>query len=196
MNSRSDEDFELELRSIPGVVSIAVARNDAGATSRVTLHDAGTQHGRTETLARQIMSFYYPKADLVVESIALAGEQSHRPARVIIERADAQSGDVGAEVRLNFEGASGVGRAGSGPLIGGAQATLAALRDLGLEVPYTLMSATAVPLSNSWPIIVVLRSVASRAQLMGIAHAPDEVWSAARATLDALNRYLESQTTS
>lgn len=103
-------------------------------------------------------------------------------------------GDAGAEVRLQWAGATGVGRAGSGPLIDGAQATLEALRDLGLEVPYTLMSATAVPLSNSWPIVVVLRSIASRAERMGIAHTPQEVWSAACATIDALNRYLESQT--
>ncbi len=194
MNSRSDEDFELELRSIPGVIAVSVARDDAGVASSVTLHDAGTQHGRTETLARQILSFYYPRAALLVEPIALLSEKSHRSVRVVIERADVLKGDAGAEVRLQWAGETGVGQAGSGPLIGGAQATLEALRDLGLEVPYTLMSATAVPLSNSWPIIVVLRSIASRAELMGIAHGPDEVWSAARATLDALNRYLESQT--
>lgn len=195
MNSRSDEDFELELRSIPGVVAVSVERDGAGVAFAVTLHDAGTQHQRTETLAKQVLSFYYPQAKLKVEPISLAAEKSHRPPRVIIERADLLEGDADAEVRLAWAGASGLGRAGSGPLIGGAQATLDALRDLGLDVPFSLMSATAIPLSNSWPVVVVLRSAQSKAELMGIAHAPDQVWSAARATLDALNRFLESQTT-
>ena len=103
MNSRSDEDFELELRSIPGVVAVAVERDDAGLAFSVTLHDAGTQHQRTETLAKQILSFYYPQAKLKVEPLALVSEQSHRPPRVIIERADALE-DGGAEVRLTWTG--------------------------------------------------------------------------------------------
>jgi len=193
VNSRSDEDFELELRSIPGVVGISVERDGAGVAFAVTLHDAGTQHQRTEVLGRQILNFYYPQAKLMVEPISLVSQKSQRPPRIIIERADQFEGDAGAEVRLAWSGARGLGRAGSGPLIGGAQATIEALRDLGLEVPFMLMSATAIPLSNSWPVVVVLRSAQSRAELMGIAHAPDQVWSAARATLDALNRYLESQ---
>ncbi|MDE3044170.1 MAG: hypothetical protein KGJ10_05025 [Acidobacteriota bacterium] len=196
MNSRSDEDFELELRSIPSVVAVSVERDELGAANVVTLHDAGTQLARTETLARQVLSFYYPQAKLIIEPIALSAQMNHRPPRVIIERADVTPGDAGAEVRLTCNGATGTGRAGSGPLIGGAQATLDALRDLGMEVPYSLMSASAVPLSNSWPVIVVLRSNVSRAELMGIAHAPDEIWSAARATLNALNRYLDSRITS
>ena len=48
--------------------------------------------------------------------------------RVALIRADYDTTDGFCEVQLSVDGRTGIGRAGSGPLIGGAEATLAALR--------------------------------------------------------------------
>lgn len=100
------------------------------------------------------------------------------------------------EVRLELGAASGTGRAPEGPLPGGAKATLTALTALGLDVPYTVVSAERVPMVPGEPVVVVLapRSHTPGApdgagQRMGIA-AGDDAEAASRATLGALNRGL------
>jgi hypothetical protein len=95
-----------------------------------------------------------------------------------------------SEVRLAFGGRIGVGRAGSGPLIGGAEATLAALRDLGNVIPFYLMGVTKVNTVIGCSVIVALRSFSANDDRMGIALAHDDLLAAAKSTLDALNRYL------
>ena len=95
-----------------------------------------------------------------------------------------------SEVRLSFAGRIGVGRAGSGPLIGGAEATLAALRDLGNVIPFYLMGVTKVDTVIGCSVIVALRSLSADDDRMGIALAHDDLLASAKATLDALNRYL------
>jgi hypothetical protein len=95
-----------------------------------------------------------------------------------------------SEVHLSYEGQLGTGLSVSGPLIGGAEATLAALRDLGYEIPCYLMAVNNVHTSTGWPVIVTFRSLADGSERIGIAQAEGELESAAKATLDALNRYL------
>ena len=58
-------------------------------------------------------------------------------ARITLAVAEFNEHDGISEVHLSFGGRTGVGRAGSGPLIGGAEATLGALRDLGKSSPST-----------------------------------------------------------
>jgi hypothetical protein len=48
--------------------------------------------------------------------------------------------------------------------------------------------------STGWPVIVTFRSLADGSDRIGIAQAEGELESAAKATLDALNRYLSVQT--
>jgi hypothetical protein len=112
--------------------------------------------------------------------------------------------DTGAsEVRLARADAVGIGRASVGALAGGAQATLAALADLGLEVPYYLVSAERAHTVPGEPVVVVLapvRSAASRAagslpplaERIGVATGDAESAAASRATLNALNRFLSA----
>ncbi len=75
-------------------------------------------------------------------------------------------------------------------MIGGADATLAALRELGLEVPFSLLSVNSVSLMNRWPVIVTLRSTRNESDRMGIALAEGELLSSVKSTLNALNRFL------
>lgn len=192
MSARSDQDFELELRALPGVVSMSVRRDDDGHATSVTIHDAGAALEVTRARAREILGLYYPRAELVVEAMNLA-VATPRPARVALERADYLDAEATSEVSLLWGGQRGVGRANSGPVIGGAQATLAALRDAGCAVPFDVWSANAVAVASHWPVVVILRAHESRRELIGIASAPHEIWSAARATMNALNRYLEGR---
>lgn len=111
--------------------------------------------------------------------------------------------DTGAsEVDLGFGTARGKGRAAAGPLIGGAQATLAALGELGMEVPYYVVSVERAPGVQGEPVVVVLAPRRQRAagdpggpavERIGVANGTEGVGAveaASRATLCALNRFL------
>ena len=93
-------------------------------------------------------------------------------------------------MELNFAGRIGVGHSASGKLIGGVEATLAALRDLTLNVPFYLISVVNVATPRGWPVVVTLRPFARDNDLLGIAQGDNDVTSSAMATLNALNRVL------
>ena len=97
-----------------------------------------------------------------------------------------------SEVELSFAGRVGIGRSGSGALIGGAEATLTALREIGYEVPFFLVAVNSIATVRGWPVIVTLRSLSDEGDRIGIAQSNGDLESAARATLDALNRYLST----
>ena len=76
----------------------------------------------------QVASLYYPDAAVILEEASRRGRLGARRAKRPVSRsggAEFNEHDGVSEVRLSFAGRVGVGRAGSGPLIGGAEATLA-----------------------------------------------------------------------
>lgn len=191
--SRTDEDFELELRSLPGVVNVGLTRVDDGDVAQVLLLVTGADSTATKSVAVQIASLYYPDATVKVERAVGESSSSLRDnTRVVLVRADYDTSEGACEVQLAFNGRMGVGRAGSGPLIGGAEATLAALRDLGYEIPFSLMTVTSVTNGKDWPVVVTLRSLSNDADRFGIARSDDDLVSAVKATLDSLNRFLST----
>jgi hypothetical protein len=191
--SRTDEDFELELRSLPGVVNVGLTRRENGDVGEVLLLVTGSDATATRTVASQIASLYYPDATVSVERAVGEPSSSFRDnIRVVLVRADYNTAEGACEVQLAFNGRMGVGRAGSGPLIGGAEATLAALRDLGYEIPFSLMTVTSVTNGKDWPVVVTLRSLSNDADRFGIARSDDDMVSAVKATLDSLNRFLST----
>jgi hypothetical protein len=109
---------------------------------------------------------------------------------VALVRAEFNSHEGFCEVHLNVNGRVGVGRSENGPLIGGAEATLDALRQLDFDVPFYLVGSVNVATVRGWPVIVTLRPRANEADRHGIAQAETELVSSAKATLNALNRYL------
>ncbi len=190
MMSTTEEDFELELRSLPGVLNVALERNDDDGVGGVTLLVYGPNARDTETVAQQIATLYFPEARIIVES----ANEELKPVvvggvRVVLERAEFDPHSGGCEVELSLAGRHAFARTGSGPLIGGAEATLAALGDLGFDIPFTLLSVTNVTALRSWPVIVALRSRESGEDRFGVAQADEDVLAAAKATLDALNRF-------
>ena len=147
----------------------------------------------TRGVATQIASLYYSEAAVVVEdanNVLTSQRADHN--RVALVRADYDTSDGFCEVQLSINGRIGTGRAGSGPLIGGAEATLAALRELGYDIPFSLMTVTNVTNGRDWPVIVTLRSLSNDADRFGIARSEDDLLSAVKATLDSLNRFLST----
>lgn len=106
-----------------------------------------------------------------------------------------------SEVTVARGAAQATGRASAGPLAGGAQATLAALGVLGVEVPFYLLSVERARSVPGEPVVAVLAprhpepqaNGSSRGRMpdrIGVASGSEEVEAASRATLAALNRFL------
>ena len=189
--SPTEEDFELELRSLPGVLNVGISHRASGDVDAVKLVIHGQDCAAIKTIASQIASLYYPDATVSVEDASQAS--THRIAetsRVALVRADFNADDGICEVQLSYDGRTGLGRAGSGQLFGGAEATLTALRDLGFEIPFYLLAAVSVATVRGWPDIVTLRSPSSDRDMLGIAQSERDLVSSSMATLDALNRFL------
>jgi hypothetical protein len=191
MTSTIEEDFELELRSLPGVLSVGINHRESGEVDAVVLSVRNQDPESVRESAVQVASLYFPDADVILEeAVGVQPLRSEITARISLARAEFNEHDGMSEIHLGYAGRIGVGRAGSGPLIGGAEATLAALRDLGHVIPFYLMGVTQVDTVVGNSVIVALRSLSSDDDRMGIALAEDELASAAKATLDALNRYV------
>jgi hypothetical protein len=191
MTSAIEEDFELELRSLPGVVNVGLNHKETGEVDAVVLSIRNHDPETVRESAVQVASLYFPDAAVVLEE-AGAGLPVLGPAVARITLAVAEFSELEgiSEVHLTYAGRTGVGRAGSGPLIGGAEATLGALRDLGNAIPFYLMGVTKVDTVIGCSVIVALRSLSSDDDRMGIARADSDLVSSAKATLDALNRYM------
>jgi hypothetical protein len=191
MMSPTEEDFELELRSLSGVLNVEIRHRENGDVDAVTLIVHGQDTAAIRVMATQIVNLYYTEASVIVEdaSRALTPRES-QTARVSLVRAEFSSDTGFCDVELSFSGRIGIGRAGSGQLFGGAEATLAALRDLGFSVPFYLLTVISVATIRGWPVIVTLRPFSEGADLFGIAQAVDDVNSSSMATLDALNRFI------
>jgi hypothetical protein len=189
--SPTEEDFELELRSLPGVLNVGISHRASGDVDAVKLVIHGQDCAAIKTIASQIASLYYPDATVSVEdaSQAVTGHIAET-SRVALVRADFNADDGICEVQLSYDGRTGLGRAGSGQLFGGAEATLTALRDLGFDVPFYLLAAVSVATVRGWPVIVTLRSPTSDRDMLGIAQSERDLVSSSMATLDALNRFL------
>jgi hypothetical protein len=191
MMSPTEEDFELELRSLSGVLNVEIRHRENGDVDAVTLIVHGQDTAAIRVMATQIVNLYYTEATVIVEdaSRALSPRETQAP-RVSLVRSEFCTDTAFCDVELSFSGRIGIGRAGTGQLFGGAEATLAALRDLGFSVPFYLLTVINVATNRGWPVIVTLRPFSDGPDLFGIAQSIDDVTSSAMATLDALNRYI------
>jgi len=192
MTTPVEEDFELELRTLPGVVNVGISHSDKGDVDAVTLFVRDEDPEAVREVALHVTSLYYPDANVTVEDANRAPSGHGREqGRVALVRTEFDQRDGISEVQLSYAGRTGIGRAGSGPLIGGAEATLAALRDLGYAIPFYLRAVTNVDTVVGCPVIVTFRALSRDGDLIGIAQSEGgDLKSAAKATLDAFNRYL------
>jgi len=188
-------DLELELRLLPGVVGVALEQADDGSAAQVTLLAVSPGPSLAEEAA-QLTLVHGLEAPLDVVDLGEPTEPADLPSpirrdhRVALVRAEFLPETGVCEVELTAGEVRGVGRAAYGPMIGGAVATLDALRQVGTDPPFYLLSAYRVSVGPDAPIVVVLRPVAGGKDRIGIAHREHDVESASRATLSAVNRDL------
>jgi len=191
MTATIEEDFELELRSLPGVVNVGISHLPSGEVDAVVLSIRNHDPELIRESATQVASLYFPNASVILEEASTPVPlRSGHTARITLVVAEFNEHDGMSEVHLLYGGRTGVGRAGSGPLIGGAEATMGALRDLGYVIPFYLMGVTKVATAIGCSVITCFRSLSADDDRMGIARADSDLVSAAKATLDALNRYV------
>jgi len=134
------------------------------------------------------------------EPVAAGPADADRPARIKVEsvreRLQYSPGAdpiPGIEVQLSHGGRKGTGFAWDAAPTAAVKATLAALADLGLPVPYEIESVTRLGFSSSAPVLAVLRRLGTGESRMGVVRRPDAMDAAVRAMLDATNRDLERE---
>ncbi|MDE3139771.1 MAG: hypothetical protein KGL05_08050, partial [Acidobacteriota bacterium] len=69
MISPTEEDFELELRALPGVVNVGFRYGEKGDVDAVSLIVHSEDAGPVRVVAKQIVSLYYPDATVSVEEM-------------------------------------------------------------------------------------------------------------------------------
>ncbi|NNN08918.1 MAG: hypothetical protein HKL85_06965, partial [Acidimicrobiaceae bacterium] len=112
MISPTEEDFELELRALPGVVNVGFRYGEKGDVDAVSLVVHSDDAGPVRVVAKQIVSLYYPNATVSVEEMkpepvvvrtgtgtgtGTGGDAS----RVVLVRAEFDSHEGYCEVQLN-----------------------------------------------------------------------------------------------
>jgi hypothetical protein len=163
--------------------------------------DASEQHHGPPANGRSApVSGYSPTQP--AEPLNGNGRSAHKSAdqriTLLTVRFDPDTGT--SQVDLAYGTDRSTGRATAGPLAGGAQATLAALEALGLDVPFYLVSAERATGILGEPVVVVVAPRRTDGELaeqgrrknarIGAAEGSEPVEAASRATLAALNRFL------
>ena len=137
----------------------------------------------------QIASLYYPDATVLIEDVANASAPAAAGrSRAALVRAEYDAETRTSLVELHLAGRVGIARAEGSALESGVDATLAALRELGINVPYSLVSVSNMITVRSWPVVVVLRSLINGSDRFGVAQSDSDVTAAVKATLSAVNR--------
>ncbi len=185
-------DLELELRLLPGVVSVGSVPTASNGSAGITVVASNAEPSLEESV-RHIAHLYSLDVPVHVVDLTRSGagrEQQRLIGRVALTEVEFDSRTGTAEVHLTYRERSGTGRSNSGPLAGAAEATLAALADMGISAPFYLMTSNRFGSEPDAPTIVVLRPRGGGHDRIGVALAAIEAEAASRATLCALNRYL------
>lgn len=190
MTTPTEEDFELELRSLPGVLNVGLTSNDDGIVEMVTLVIMNENPTTVRAQAAQVANLYFPGVVIAVDVADSQRVVTQETARVELGHVDFDEVRGSCRVTVSFDGRTSEGTARSGPLSGGVEGTLDALRGLGFEIPYYLETVSIVSTVRGRPVVVAMKSSAEESELFGIAQAESESVAAARATLNALNRIL------
>ncbi len=209
---RAHDDLELKLRRLAGVTLVAFG--DRQGTTVVELSvdaNADRELIRTEATRIALASLSgpllvelagslhaaadeWPVGDASVESVvpgpAGSGVGSHVRVRLLAVVPDAEPGRV--RIVLAHRGKQVAARATLGDLATVVTATLAALADLGLPAPFAVDGIVALGADAGGGTIVLLREPRSGQVRRGIAGGRLAEEAAARATLNALNRYLQA----
>ncbi len=191
MTATDVDALELELRRLPEVVAVSIrpAPGQVGIHLLAVVGDAADLRKAALHIAEG-----HTEGGVIIDVSAVgageaAGERTHRQRVQLLTVRQPPRGEE-IEVHLAFGGSRTVGRGAPGSLAGTVNATVDALLGLGARVPFGLKAATRVGIGDDLAVLVVFSDRAS-ADRMGIALAPTVEESACRATLHALNRFLD-----
>ena len=89
MMSPTEEDFELELRSLSGVLNVEIGHRENGDVDSVTLVTMGQDPSAIRVMATQIVNLYYAEASVIVEDATRAlAPREIQAVRVALVRAE------------------------------------------------------------------------------------------------------------
>ncbi len=197
MDSQSLGALELELRLLPGVVGVGLDERQEELTVRLFV---SPEEGVAD-LRRRASEVGKSHSDrpifIEIEGASAAAEDRHeehpRTGRVALLAVRSHEAANEVEVHLSFHEARTVGRGSAGHGRGAAMATLEALEGLGARLRFRVEAVASVSLDFSQTTVVVLRPLSGEGDRMGVAMGSTLDESASRATLNALNRYLETE---
>jgi hypothetical protein len=208
------DDLELELRKLPGVRAAGFENRDelllvqlhvsAAEPMETPLPIAATRIAARHSdrpVAVEVIRWREPARDVapvtpIVPSApavpftpeVLAAAEAERPTRPRLLAVLSFPDTDELEVHLILDGRRTIGRAPATRGLGGAvDATLAALRSMGVDIGASTDWARAIESSEDSTVVGVGLSVADT-MLYGMAAGASPIDAAARATLDALNR--------
>lgn len=199
--------FELELRKLIAVVAVGF---EGGGRDRpvspdemLTVHVLVTDpsvRAEVEQQAVDIGRLHYSRPLQIAVSIdgeepgegvstATTAASVTAPSRVRVASIGVSGSPLFVEVGLDHGDSHGVGRGPAGSPAGAALATLAALRELGWSVPFDVESAVRLALGTSGAVLVHL--MGKDGERLGVSSGTSAEEAAVKATLQALNRWLD-----
>jgi len=195
------EHLELELRMLPPVVHVSrLGRRNGHEVIGILTADRSPT---VEASARRIVEAHGLDVDFEFDVLSegeSARETEDRPRRSgvvagrsrVMYKSATMEGPVEAIVHLALGDRGGGGRSSAGELRGSAEATIQALVQLGIDAPVTLNSVcTPKGQVIDAPVRVVLSEPGSNRRYVGIARGATGAEAASRATLCALNGFLD-----
>ena len=174
-------EVEAALRRLPGVHYVAVA----DLQSSMVIQVVPAADAEVDAVRRAAKALCDAQLSLPYV-LDLAG--SARPSRVQLLQVEV-SAAAAVAVHLGYAGLCQVGGAKGADPAGAATATFDALAKLGTPVPFRLEAAATFEHPVGGGVMVILASDETGPRY-GVASGANAVQAGARATLDALNRYL------
>ena len=193
--------LELELRKLPEVLAVGFEGATEGSAisqdSVITVHLFVTEDAAHDVVEQHALDLGRIHMDrplrvsIAPEGPGAPGARGASPARHRVALRDVTlTGDgSGVEVGLSFDDRHVTGRGTASALSGAVDATLDGLRELGWLVPFTVSSAARLTIGGTAAVLVHLTGGAG--ERFGVGAAPVPQRAAAKATLHALNRWLD-----
>jgi len=196
--------LELELRKLPDVLAVGFEGPSEGTLispdAVITVHVFVTDAAVRATVEQQALDLGRLHVDRPLR-IAIAPEAGQGAAtgaapattavshRVQLLEVGLTDDGAAVEVVLSFDDARATGVGPAAALSGSVEATLAGLRELGWLLPFSVASCVRVTLGASGAVLVHLSG--SGGDRFGVAAGIPPQRAAAKATLHALNRWLD-----